>query len=290
MKFIPNFFSCDKKASRKEFIIYLIIYSILIVFFIPLFAYIGPLAFPIIPFFVFLFTFPIFRRAKDIGMTNETIINYLIKISLLIWTGFPFALICALLYCLLHYKNGFALFDFIWSILLFGIAIIYIVIFLFQLIFLKGKNTEENLEYNTNLYEKKTLIKKIFNRDFIVGIFNFKGKTSREGGWIYFGIGFITSVVILLKGNMLFKIYDYIGTVFFSLMSNYNSSCIGYEHPEINYTWQWWALGIIFLLLLSLSCRRLRDLNIKPWKVVFLLIPPVNIFLIVLMLFGKTEE
>ena len=214
MKFILNFFSCDKKASRKEFIIYFIIYSILIIFFIPLiFSY---RYLTIIPFIlVFLFTFPIFRRAKDRGMTNETIINYLIKISLLLWAGILFSMLVVYFTRALFIESFSSRSDFLWSTILYYIATAYSLIFFFQLLFLKGKDNEKEIDKEHSTKPTLPKICEMFNRDFIIKFFDFKGKTTREEGFIYLGLGFICSVIILMTNNMLVKIIKIFRVLFF---------------------------------------------------------------------------
>ena len=290
LSFFQKLFNCDEKACRLEFYIYILASLIPLVLFFP-FLSLPPLA--VIPVYISLgiIVCAIYRRAKDRSMTNDTIINYMAKISLLFWTGFIFSLIITLYFGLLRFNALFPT-KYVWSYILWGMCGIYTVIFLFQILFLKGKNIDENEpKVATFKYKKPTYPKigEIFNRDFFVNIVNFKGIATREGSFIYLALILIIDTIILIRNNMLINIFDNICYLYYSFF-NTGGGCEVIEPGELNYTWEWWVLGISLLLILSLCCRRLRDLNIKPWKVIFLLLPPVNIFMIVLMLLGKSEK
>ena len=279
-KFFQNIFSCDTKSSRIEF------YSYLILAFIPiLISYLNWEYFYIdnnILWYVLsvvLLVCAIIRRAKDRGMKNEEIINFLAKISVLLVTG-VIVFLSSCLYFGMYILNPKPM-DFYLTYIVCGIGGIYLIVFLFPLLFLKGKETDEPEEDIAQ--EKKSVWKEIFNRDFFVNIFNFKRKTTREGSWLYICIVIVMGLIVCFKNNLFDQLSGWL-TDFNTWFGTYY-----YDSEEV-FHWEWWALLIVILLTLSLCCRRLRDLNIRPWKVVFLLIPPVNIFLFILMIFGKSQR
>ena len=274
-------FNCDEKASRTELYLYIIFSSLFFIisyilyeifyednmYYISVSGLIGIIC-------------AIFRRGKDRDMNNEKIINFLIKISLLLIS-------CGLFYILTEFLSKIfdcetELSDNFYSIVFLILSGIYSLFFFFPILFLKGKAQDTEKKTATLRYIKPSLPKigEIFNRDFIIGIFNFKGVTKREGFWIYspiiiFNIWLTYYIIIHLFFNFQLYFYDPYGDLV--------------AGPYF-FSWEPYVLIGLAVITLALSCRRLRDLNIKPWKVIFLLIPPVNIFLIVLMLFGKTEE
>lgn len=279
-KFFQSIFSCDIKSSRIEF------YSYLILAFIPiLISYLNWEYFYIdnnILWYVLsvvLLVCAIIRRAKDRGMKNEEIINFWAKISVLLVTG-VIVFLSSCLYFGMYILNPKPM-DFYLTYIVCGIGGIYLIVFLFPLLFLKGKETDEPEEDTSQ--EKKSLLKEIFNRDFFVNMFNFKGKTTREGSWLYICIVIVMGLIVCFKNNLFDQLSGWL-TDFNTWFGTYY-----YDSEEV-FHWEWWALLIVILLTLSLCCRRLRDLNIRPWKVVFLLIPPVNIFLFFLMIFGKSQR
>ncbi len=274
-------FNCDEKASRTEFYTYFIVSLIplLIVYLNNYFEFDDILCCILCVISILIFCCAIFRRAKDRGMNNGKIINCLTQISILFMTGLLFYILNQFFKSVFeiepdppyYYVTGFLI-----------LSGIYSLFFFFPILFLKGntQNTQEKVATLHYIKPTPAKIGEIFNRDFIVGIFNFKGVTKREGFWIYspfiiFNIGLTYYIISKLFYNFQLYFYDPYGDL------------VG---GPIFFSWEPYVLIGLAVITLALSCRRLRDLNIKPWKVVFLLIPPVNIFLIVLMLFGKTEE
>ncbi|MBQ7257762.1 MAG: DUF805 domain-containing protein [Abditibacteriota bacterium] len=290
-----RFWNSDNKASRLEFYIYTI-FSLVIL-------YLSLLAYVVFSFkyneILLLFSFigltglscALFRRGKDRGMSNEVIINYLGFISLLIIVLWAFMFLNDKLYNIMNFGwdfnpgkddlDGVLLYVFI------PLIGLYALIFLFPILFFKGENQKSVKEKYANLRSDKPIFPKIgevFNRDFFVNIFNFKGITKREGFWVYSPFVLFNIIFTYFVG---FGIYYYYLTTFVDI-GNFDG-CVVWGEPTV-YTWQPWVIIGLCVLTLALCYRRLRDLNIRPWKVVFLLIPPVNIFLFILMIFGKSEE
>ena len=154
----------------------------------------------------------IFRRGKDRDMNNEKIINFLIKISLLLIS-------CGLFYILTEFFSKIfdcetELSDSLYSKGFLILSGIYALFFFFPILFLKGNTQNSQEKVATLRYIKPSLPKigEIFNRDFIIGIFNFKGVTKREGFWIYspfiiFNIGLTYYIISKLFYN--FQLYFY---------------------------------------------------------------------------------
>ena len=284
LSFFKKIFNCDEKASRIEFYIYVIFSIFLIV--IPFMvmantynSYVNLLfVVCVIGFAAFLCV--IFRRGKDRGMTNEQIINALAKMSLLLVAWALYLLVYDFLYHLFDLKIGQSFNTKSVYYVFPCLFVVYALVFLFSILFLGGAK-QQSSEAEVNTFSQPTSkfpkIGEIFNRNFFSNIFNFKGRTRREEFWPY-------SILIMINLALFFYCF---------VLSNITViDCFSYN-PEnglpIEIFWIHWSVLGVGLLTLSLCCRRLRDLNIRPWKVVFLLIPPVNIFLFILMIFGKTE-
>ncbi len=278
-------FNCDEPASRLEFYIYLIISAILI--FIPIYIVEGLWwYYPVLYIFsiigVVIGVCASFRRGKDRGLDNEKIINCFAKISLLLFLWLVVFLCNVLLYSSINFKAPDPVHP-VWFYVFPALGFIYLVVFLFPICFLKGKGNEMSDERSATfryIKPKYPKIGEVFNRDFFVNIFNFKGVTKREGFWIY------TPFVILIIALFYFVLMMlYIGIIYFLERHNVDSLITSFSSSD------WWVVLCVFaFFFLSLCCRRLRDLNIKPWKVIFLLIPPVNVFMLILMIFGKSEK
>ena len=290
LAFIQRLFNCDEKASLFEFYIYTIF-----ALFFGLIAYLNYKYLDIdnnVFWYILggvILICAVCRRAKDRGMTNDTIINYWAIVSVLILTSYLLGILCIIKFGFLMFHE-INYFDAFWVGVLIIAACVYAIVFLSQILFLKGKSEGEQ-KINTIQYKQPTFPKigDILNRDFFVNIFNFKGKTCRESGWIYFGIWFIVSFIVFIKNDLLDNII-YFFEYPFEVITNACDDVVLSSPNLRNFTWEWWVLGIVTLLILSLCVRRLRDLNIKPWKVIFLLLPPVNVFMLILMIFGKSEK
>ncbi len=115
----------------------------------------------------------------------------------------------------------------------------------------------------------------IFNNKFWLNWKDFKGKASRNE---FFISGFLLFI--------LFPVIFYVASWLLFWFA---------EDPKYYY-YIYFIYGIIIILFLylistlSVFIRRLRDIGLKPWHYIILFFPPVNILLMVLLLFLKGEK
>ncbi len=133
-----------------------------------------------------------------------------------------------------------------------AISVAFLLYVLFHAIFVKGNHV-----YNDSYYKPK--FRNIFNLKFFKNWLDFKGRAQRSEF-------FICGIVIFLWIIRLIFLFS-------------NSDGV--------------ILSILLLFpILTLSCgiRRLRDIGLSPWYYILLYIFPVNIFLLIVLMFGKSEE
>ena len=153
------------------------------------------------------------------------------------------------------FKNIFNVETSFYRLLIFSVIGTSILVYLLVLaVFVKGSKTGDKIyiKHNWN---------KIFNNNFRANWKDFKGKASRSEF-------FISGIVLFILLALWYICFPFF---FFNI---------------------WISLSLIFIffvLTLSVFIRRLRAVGLKPWHYIILFLPPLNFFLILVLLFYKED-
>ncbi|MBQ7256300.1 MAG: DUF805 domain-containing protein, partial [Abditibacteriota bacterium] len=153
------------------------------------------------------------------------------------------------------FKNIFNVETSFHRLLIFSVIGTSILVYLLVLaVFVKGSKTGDKIYFKHNW-------NKIFNNNFWANWKDFKGKASRSEF-------FISGIVLFILLALWYICFPFF---FFNI---------------------WISLSLIFIffvLTLSVFIRRLRAVGLKPWHYIILFLPPLNFFLLLVLLFYKED-